>query len=111
MRPTWTSFDVRDYTVNVYSKDVINIYDSTGKTSFFDISTQLASDLSTALSNTSKYALEAGGWYNLMTGYYDPAKTTYFTQFSGPTKAYNMNVTLTFTSFDSTAYTNNLKGG
>lgn len=82
------------------------IYDSAGKTSFDPVASltdTLKADLSSALRNLTPYATEAGGWYTIRSGNYQP--TEFFFQYSGPTNAYNLDVTVTFTSYGSTAVT------
>lgn len=72
---TWTSYDVRDYVVSVYSADALMIYDSAGKTSFDPVASltdTLKADLTTAMRNLTPYATEAGGWYTIRSGNYQP---------------------------------------
>lgn len=93
---------MRDYTISVYAADSVAITDSNGKTSN-DLEGDLRISMYKALKNVTAYPYEDGGWYSTRRGYYD--NTTYFFQMGGPTKLYNMNITVNITSFDSTAVT------
>lgn len=80
-RPTWTAFDVKDYTVSVYSKDKISILDSKGQTSNNDVSNvmqTLMNSLSGALSVVTAFTLENGGWYAIRRGYYGNMNTFFY---------------------------------
>ena len=48
---TWTPYDVRDYTVSVYSEDKFPIYDSNGRTSVDDPTPDLKAALAKASNN------------------------------------------------------------
>jgi hypothetical protein len=107
---TWTAQDVKDYVLSVYAADQILIYDQWGKTSFatttVDLTTTLNSDLSVALRDVSPYTYENGGWYDIHRGYYDsPSNNKFFFQYGDLVAAYDLNVQISFTSFDSTAVT------
>ena len=59
-----------------------------------------------ALQDLSKYTYENGGWYDVHRGFYDaPTNNKFFYQFGGPITSYDLNAQITFTSFDSTAVT------
>lgn len=94
---------MKDYTIGVYSKSYIPIYDSNGKTG--DVTQNLMNSLSSALNILSTFTLENGGWYAIRRGYMNGGTDTFFYQVSGPMKVYNMNFTVTFTSTGSTVYT------
>ena len=68
--------------------------------------TTLKNDLSVALRDVSKYTYENGGWYDIHRGYYDAASNNkFFFQYGGTVSSYDMNIQISFTSYDSTAVT------
>ena len=71
-----------------------------------DLTTTLKNDLSVALRDVSPYTYENGGWYDIHRGYYDaPSNNKFFFQYGDLVSAYDLNVQISFTSFDSTAVT------
>ena len=89
-KPTWTAYDVKDYTVNLYSPKQINIFDSAGKST--NVTVNLMNTLNSL--NTANYALTNGGWYGVRNGWVGSNSDTYFYQFSNPQNNYNLNVTV-----------------
>ncbi|CDW77757.1 calpain family cysteine protease containing protein [Stylonychia lemnae] len=105
-KPTWSAYDEKDYTVSVYSANQVMIFDAQGKTS--NTTYNLMTTLSQVMSNLTPYPYENGGWYFVRKGYVGSTNNdTYFFQFGGQTNLYNLNATVSFTSYSSTIYTPN----
>lgn len=62
-KPTWTSYDVKDYTVSVYSAKQVLIYDDKGQTS--NDSQNLVNSMNTAMNSLSSFPYFNGGWYSV----------------------------------------------